>query len=144
MRWRIIYAGPEECCLPRPKVDVDDSLQDLHNAPINVNFELGVGRGGGSWVKAGGLISKLFFWSNAQGTSYLAEREQLISHPSNFGKTRGQMCFIESSNIPTFWENVICVFYQLSQKCCLYINRFTSFVNLRLYKSNRILSFSTV
>lgn len=81
---------------------MDDSLQDLHNAPINVNFELGVGRGGGSWVKAGGLISKLFFWSNAQGTSYLAEREQLISHPSNFGKTRGQMCFIESSNIPTF------------------------------------------
>ena len=58
--------------------------------------------GGGSWVKAGGLISKLFFWSNAQGTSYLAEREQLISHPSNFGKTRGQMCFIGSSNIPTF------------------------------------------
>ena len=68
MRWRIIYVGPEECCPLRPKVDVDDRLQDLHNAPININFELG-GGGGGGWVKAGDLISKLCFGSNAQGTS---------------------------------------------------------------------------
>ena len=41
-----MYAGPEECCPPRPKVDADYSLQDLHNAPVNVNFELGGGVGG--------------------------------------------------------------------------------------------------
>ena len=56
-----------------PKVDVDDRLQDLHNAPINVNFELGGGwvGGGGGWVKAGDLISKFCFGSNAQGTSLI-------------------------------------------------------------------------
>lgn len=48
---------------------MDDRLQDLHNAPMNVNFELGGGWvGGGGWVKAGDLISKLCFGSNAQGT----------------------------------------------------------------------------
>ena len=71
---------------------MDNSLQDLHNAPINVNFELGVG--GGGFGKGWGFDLKAFFWSNARGTSYLVEREQ-IPHPSNFGKTRGQMCFIE-------------------------------------------------
>ena len=38
-----------------PKVDADNSLQDLHNAPINVNFELGSGGG------------KLFFDQMPQG-----------------------------------------------------------------------------
>ena len=55
-----MYACHEECCPPRLKVDVDNSLRDLHNAPIDVNFELG-GRGGGGWAKARDLISKLFF-----------------------------------------------------------------------------------
>ena len=39
---------------------MDDSLQDLHNAPINVNFELGVG-GGGELGKGWGFDFKAFF-----------------------------------------------------------------------------------
>lgn len=62
MRWRIIYVGPEECCPPRPKVDVDDRLQDLHNAPINVNFELGGGWVGGGLGKGWGFDLKALFW----------------------------------------------------------------------------------
>ena len=52
-----MYACHEECCPPRLKVDVDNSLRNLHNARIDVNFELGGGRG---WAKARDLISKLF------------------------------------------------------------------------------------
>ena len=46
-----------------PKVDVDDRLQDLHNAPINVNFELGGGWvGGGGLGKGWGFDLKVLFW----------------------------------------------------------------------------------
>ena len=43
---------------------MDDRLQDLHNAPINVNFELG-GRwvgGGGGLGKGWGFDLKALFW----------------------------------------------------------------------------------
>lgn len=55
-----MYACHEECCPPRLKVDVDNSLRDLHNAPIDVNFELG-GRGGGRLGKGKGFDLEAFF-----------------------------------------------------------------------------------
>ena len=62
----------------------------LANAPINVNLEGGggVGKLGKGWE----LNSKHFLWeSNAWS------EENAFSTPPI--KTRGQMCFIESSNI---------------------------------------------
>ena len=56
-----MYACHEECCPPRLKVDVVNSLRDLHNAPIDVNFEFGEGGGVGRLGKGKGFDLEAFF-----------------------------------------------------------------------------------
>ena len=61
------------------------------------------------------MNSKQFSGSNTlpQGHYYSKENK----FPTLLTKTRGQMCFIERRNTPTFWESRICLFQQLSLKC---------------------------